>query len=66
MDQNKTGNPKRSWAKIIAFAFLIYLVSFGIFVVLDNTGVLPRPCPVLYQIYYPLIWLYLTILFGPR
>ncbi len=52
-------------AKIVGVAFLIYLMSFGVFVVLDDAGVLPRPCPVLYYVYYPLIWAYMTILF-PR
>jgi hypothetical protein len=63
MDASSTEKPKRSWAKSVGVAFLIYLVSFGVFVILDDAGVLPRPCPVLQYIYYPLIWAYMKVLF---
>jgi hypothetical protein len=65
MDESSTVKPQRSWAKIVAIAFLIYLVSFGLFLALDDAGILPRPCPVLHVVYYPLIWAYMTVLF-PR
>ncbi len=64
MDTSSRAKPKRSWAKMVGVALLIYLVSFGILFALDDAGFLPRPCPVLYYAYYPLTWWYMTGLFG--
>jgi hypothetical protein len=65
MDENGAAKPRRSRAKIAGVAFLVYLASFGVFLALDDAGMLPGPCPVLKAIYYPLIWMYMTVLF-PR
>lgn len=54
---------KPSRAKIVAIAFLIYLVTFGISLAAEQSGMIPAAVrPVLAVIYFPIIWAYMTVI----